>query len=447
MPISKSALACAVAAAVWAALAVAEQPVGLALAVMLVVMVGAGFVAAPGVSRGFAALAVALAAQSLLWDADWVVTTDVAAALIAGAAAVVPAARWADVRRAALAPWRLVGGGRWVVGAGVAVGRPVLRGGGGAGVGVFVRGGVLAGALVAVFAVLFATADSAFAEVLDVNVDVRTDTLVWRCVLGLAVLAGAGALARAAGALAVSGPDRAPRWRPQRAELLIPLVAVVAIFAVFVAVQLRVLFGGASYVRETTGLGYGEYARHGFVELLLVASLTLAIIGVAAARSRDRAVRALLGVLSVLTLVVMASAQHRLDLVEDAYGATRVRYAGHAVVIAISVAFALVLAAGLSPGIARRLPRIAITLTLTGVLVFSMTNPDLRIAQSAVDRAHAGKPIDTTYLSGLSADALPALEQLPSGTARWEILDDIRAARLTHGDGVLGFNVSRARAR
>ena len=96
----------------------------------------------------------------------------------------------------------------------------------------------------------------------------------------------------------------------------------------FVAVQLRVLFGGAGYVRATTGLGYGEYARHGFVELLLVASLTLAVIAVAAARSRDRVVRALLGVLCVLTLVVMASAQHRLDLVEDAYGATRVRYAG-----------------------------------------------------------------------------------------------------------------------
>ena len=106
-----------------------------------------------------------------------------------------------------------------------------------------------------------------------------------------------------------------------------PFVAVVAIFAVFVAVQLRVLFGGAGYVRATTGLGYGEYARHGFVELLLVASLTLAVIAVAAARSRDRAVRALLGVLCVLTLVVMASAQHRLDLVEDAYGATRVNSA------------------------------------------------------------------------------------------------------------------------
>lgn len=446
MPMSKPALACAVAAALLAGCAVAERPVGLALAIMLVVMVGAGVVAAPRshVSRGFAALAVALAAQPLLWDAGWVVAIDVVAALVAGAAAVVPVRRWTDVRRAALAPWRLAGGGAAVARAGLASGRPVVGGGR---AGVVVRGGVLAGALVAVFAVLFATADSAFAQVVDVDVRLRTDTLVWRCVLGLAVLASAGALARAAGLVGVSGPGRAPRWRPQRAELLMPLVAVVAIFAVFVAVQLRVLFGGAGYVRATTGLGYGEYARHGFVELLLVASLTLAVIAVAAARSRDRAVRALLGVLCVLTLVVMASAQHRLDLVEDAYGATRVRYAGHAVVIAISPAFALVLAAGLSRRVARRLPAVATTLALGGVLVFSMSDPDRRIAQSAADRARAGETIDAGYLSGLSTDALPALERLPAGAVRTRILTRVRAARLARADGVLGFNVSRARAR
>ena len=59
------------------------------------------------------------------------------------------------------------------------------------------------------------------------------------------------------------------------------------LFALFVAVQLRVLFGGAAYVQRTTGLGYGEYARQGFVQLLAVAALTLTVIGVAA-RRRDR---------------------------------------------------------------------------------------------------------------------------------------------------------------
>jgi hypothetical protein len=476
----RTALICAATAALLAAIAVADQPVGLALAVMLMVMVATGIAAAVArdasgkaaasaggrrapvgggasgesaasvgrrrVSRGFAALAVALAAQALLWDARWVVGIDVVAALIAGAAAAVPVGRWADVRRAVLAPFRLVYGSTAVVRGGMALGRPVVRGER-AGVGVFVRGGVLAAALVAVFAALFATADSAFAEVVDVNVQVRTDTLVWRCILGLTVLASAGALARAAGVVAVSGPGQAPRWRPQRAELLIPLVAVVAVFALFVGVQLRVLFGGAGYVRQTTGLGYGDYARHGFVELLLVASLTLAVIAVAAARSRDRAVRALLGVLCVLTLVVMASAQHRLDLVEDAYGATRVRYTGHAIVIGISLAFALVLAAGLSPRVARRLPVIATALALGGVLVFSMSDPDRRIAQSAVDRAHAGKSIDVEYLSGLSADALPALEHLPHSAVSTWIADHVREHRLGRADGVAGFNVSRARAR
>lgn len=238
-----------------------------------------------------------------------------------------------------------------------------------------------------------------------------------------------------------SGP---PRWLIGRTELLLALSAVVVLFAAFVAVQLRVLFGGAGYVRATTGLGYGEYARHGFVQLLLVATLTLGVIAVAA-RSRDRAVRALLGVLCLLTLVVLASAQHRLDLVEDAYGATRVRLAGHAIVLWTAAIFALVLAAGLRPALARRLPQVATALSLASVLAFSLLNPDARIARSAVDRADAGKPIDVDYLADLSADALPALRELPA----WErgaVVPRVRA-RLTRSDGLAGANLARARAR
>jgi len=187
---------------------------------------------------------------------------------------------------------------------------------------------------------------------------------------------------------------------------------VAALFATFVAVQLRVPFGGAEYVRATTGLGYGDYARQGLVALLSVAALTLAVIAFSAQR-RDRTVRALLGTLCVLTLVVLLSAYHRLDLVEHAYGSTRVRYAGHAVVIWLAAMVGLVLSVGLSRAIARRLPRLATTLTFARRAGVSLSSPDGRIAQRAVDRAAADGQLDTGYGGGLSADALPALQTLP----------------------------------
>lgn len=443
MPLSRPALACALAAGVLAAIAVAEQRVGLGLSLALLLVVAAG--AAGGASRGLLTLAGALALQPLLRDAGWVVAADVAAALLAAAAAAVAPQRWWRVGQVLLAPWRLIAGLTLVARAIGALrpDRPQSQ------LVPVARGLALATGLSVTFGALFATADRAFADVLDglVAVDLAADRLAWRCVLALAFTAAAGGLARA-DALAAPAPDsdgaEAPAYLPGRTELVIALVAVVAVFATFVAVQLRVLFGGADYVQATTGLGYGDYARQGFAQLLVVATLTLGVVAFAA-RRRDRLVGGLLGVLCLLTLVVLLSAHHRLGLVENAYGFTRVRYTGHAVVAWLAGLFALVVVAGGRPEVARRLPRLATTLTLAAVLLFSLSNPDARIAGRAVDRAAGAGRLDARYLSGLSADAIPALERLPL-VRRAVVLPELRA-RLVRPDGLAGLNLSRMRAR
>ena len=104
-----------------------------------------------------------------------------------------------------------------------------------------------------------------------------------------------------------------------------------AVFAVFVGVQFAVLFGSAEHVLQTAGLTYAEHARSGFWQLLAVTALGL---GVLAFDSRwaphrtpqERAVkRGLLAALAVLTMVVVASAIHRMWLYQQAYGFTVLR--------------------------------------------------------------------------------------------------------------------------
>ncbi|MDQ3630089.1 MAG: DUF4173 domain-containing protein, partial [Actinomycetota bacterium] len=238
----------------------------------------------------------------------------------------------------------------------------------------------------------------------------------------------------------------APRmaWVPARTELVIVLAALAALFAAFVGVQLRVLFGGAAYVRETTGLGYGEYARQGSGTLLLVCALTLALVAVAARRS-ERVVRVLLGALCLLTLVVIAGAHHRLGLVEGAYGFTPTRFAGHAVVFWLAALFVLVLGAGANRRIAAAAPRIVAPATLGALLALSLSNPDGRIAASAVERFERTGKLDEHALADLSADALPAIERLPAPQR------DFSVKRIREGlerpDGLAGLNLARARAR
>lgn len=441
---SRTTLIGAASAAALAASAVAGQRVGLALTVVLLIVIATAAATAPRrPDRPALVLAVVLAIQPSLWDAGWVVTLDVAAALVAGAAAVVVPRRWSSLGRAVVAPLRLGAGGAVLLGeAREQLPRIAVRQWA-----AVARGLGLAVALVLGFGILFASADATFASAASNVLDVGTEPrdVLGHGALGLVVAAVAGALVRAGR----SGPEAEASIEPRRAigrvESLIALGALVLLFAAFVAVQLPVLFGGREHVRATAGLGYGDYARDGFVLLLVVAALTLAVVAIAA-RRRDRAVRGLLGILCGLTLVVLLSAHLRLELVEAAYGLTRVRYGGGAVLLWLAVVFCVVLVAGAHPAVARHAPRVVLMVSLVAVVGFSLGNPDGRIAASAVARAEAGATVDHEYLRGLSADALPALRRLPGvpgDDAPWRAVE----RRLERSDGPAGLNWSRARAR
>ena len=105
----------------------------------------------------------------------------------------------------------------------------------------------------------------------------------------------------------------------------------------------------------------------------------------------------------------------------------------------------LVIVAGAAPRFARHAPRVALLGTLASVLALSLSNPDRRIAQAALDRYASGRAIDTEYLGGLSADALPELRRLPSAVGRRAAAEAER--RLRRPDGVAGLNLARAAAR
>ncbi|CAB4910290.1 unannotated protein [freshwater metagenome] len=440
---SKNTLLLTLAATTTAALVVAGQRIGLAVSVVLLLALAAAVSAAPRrVDRSALTVGVLLALQPTLRDAGWVVAITVAAALVAGAAAVAPPNRWPALARVLVAPLRLGGGTRAVVEAG----RLHAPEAGSTGWAAAARGLGLAGILVAGFGGLFAWADPAFADAGERLLDVGGDpaALARRGLLALLVCGVTGALVRAGATARPVGPFR-PWVRFGATELRIAVAALVGLFAAFVVVQGPILFGGDPHVQATAGLGYGTYAREGFVQLVVVALLTLGVVGVAA-RTPDSAVRALLAALCVLTVVVLLSAHLRLGLVTEAYGLTRVRLGGRAVVLLLGLVLCLVLAAGASRAVADRAPRLVLLLCLAGVLAFSLVNPDGRIAASAAARVADGRPVDRDYVRGLSADALHRLWQIPRARGGADLWDPIER-RLERPDGVAGFNVGRWTAR
>jgi hypothetical protein len=154
--------------------------------------------------------------------------------------------------------------------------------------------------------------------------------------------------------------------------------------------------------------------------------------------------RTLLGLLSLLTLVVLASALHRLDLYVDAFGLTRLRIAVAAFCAWLGGALGLVLLAGLAEAVRRRLAPVAAALTGIGLVAFSLANPDGIVAERNVERWRETGRIDLHYLGELSADAVPALAALPA-PLREPALAPI--ARELGPEPWSSLNLARARAR
>jgi hypothetical protein len=279
--------------------------------------------------------------------------------------------------------------------------------------------GLITVVLLVVFGLLLADADPEFARVLSMMIPSLDGGTSLRWMWSAAVTVSVTAVTAhvlLTGATASEETSRLGLVR--RIEWALPVGALVALFAVFVTVQATVLFGGDDHVLTTAGLTYAQYARSGFWQLLAVTGLTVVVVGVAAqiaprSAATDRVLlRSLLGLLSALTLVIVASALSRMAAYEQAYGFTRQRLLVTACELWLGVVFLLILVAGIRLR-GRSVPRGALAAAVAALLGLAILNPDAFIARRNVARFVETGRIDVDYLRTLSADAVPALQSLP----------------------------------
>jgi uncharacterized protein DUF4153 len=405
----------------------------------------------PSRSRfGWAAATVALLGVGTVRDAGWLFVLCLATALLTGTlAAADPRTLRGMIRAAAMSPGAALRGLPWTI-RGLAA---IRRRGASRTSGVRVAATIgVSVALLVVFGALFASADATFANLIWSNTpDVSAPTTFrWVFVFALAwiVLGGVAYLRSAPPNLSDVDDDGR---RVARLEWATPLGLLVVLFAAFVAVQLTVLFGGSRHVLETDGLTYANYARGGFWQLLVATGLTLLVIAGAARWApretrADRAlIRTLLGLLAALTLVIVASAIHRMDVYADTYGLTRLRLLVALCELWLGVVFVLVLIAGIRLR-AAWLPRVAMAAGVLALLGLAAVNPDGLIADRNIDRYERINRIDTAYLSELSADAVPALDRI-SKDKRDCALATIAGGLTNRPDDWHGWNYGRAHAR
>ena len=309
-------------------------------------------------------------------------------------------------------------------------------------------GGVgLAVPFVVVFAVLFSSADAVFARSLENVFDIKRIAEFLGETPGRLFIALAVAWP-AAGALAalyrVPRDDVGTRVRSLLAAetATVTLALIAALFAIFVTLQLAYLFGGRNTL-DAAAITYSAYARRGFFELIGAVALVGALLfGLElAVQRRGRAYLAAALMLLALTAVVLASAWYRLDLYQQAYGWTELRFYANCAIAFLAFALAIFAWCVVRGRMFFSLQPLAMTAVLIA-LTANVVGPSAFVARQNIARIidPSGLPADAER--DLDADSLVML----GGGAIVELVDAF--PRLPHtqqlsADRVLRIALSR----
>lgn len=214
--------------------------------------------------------------------------------------------------------------------------------------------------------------------------------------------------------------------------------ALISVFAVFVAIQLRYLFIDGTL---PAGLTYASYARQGYGQLLIATALAAMVIKYVLSSIKTdyaRTEKILATVLLLLNAFIILAAWKRLSLYETAYGWTMLRFMAHVGLVTIGLGSITLLGWVWQRFSSRTFYRLQ-WYTLAGVLLLTaVLNPDGIVAgKNITERPHRTASLDTIYLSSLSADSLPAVCKHASSLAQqhpdeYEALKNAQINRLSH---------------
>jgi hypothetical protein len=280
---------------------------------------------------------------------------------------------------------------------------------------------LIAAPLLVIFAALFASADPVFSTVLSNVFSVDMESLIQHAFLFVfwgALTAGYlrwGLLGKPVG---LPSPTAKP------ISSVVPIATALGLlnflFLMFVIVQLRYFFGGASIVEQTSGLTFAEYARQGFFQLVVASGLVLPVLLGAdhlvssGTVAQVRVFRQLASLLLVLLAIIMASALQRMRLYVEAYGLTDDRLYATAFMVLLIGVFAWFSWTVLRGGTRHRFAFGALMQAFAVLAGLHVLNPDAFIVRTNLHRPVAERRFDARYATTLGTDAVPALlEALP----------------------------------
>ena len=286
------------------------------------------------------------------------------------------------------------------------------------------RGKILRGIIMAVpvlilFVFLLSSADIIFKQYVDKIFSIQiTPETVFRTILILSVTGIFTGVFTYALLLPKNkfsvGRSETTRGRLDIIEGSVFLGSIDLLFLSFILIQVTYLFGGKRNI-AIEGATYAEYARSGFFQLLAVSVISFLLIWLTEKyifqenEGHLLIFKLLSGFLIFEVMVIMASGFKRLQLYENAFGFTSLRFYSHSFVIWLAVVFLFFLIKIVFDKPEKMLAFSTFVSILIFLAALNIINPDAFIARQNIARFQEAKKLDANYLSTLSDDAVSEL--------------------------------------
>lgn len=223
-------------------------------------------------------------------------------------------------------------------------------------------------------------------------------------------------------------------------DIFIPVASLITLFAVFIVIQLKYLFGSQADF-QSFNLTYSEYVRKGFTELLTTALIggAIAYLVMFKARILEAGQRLQLKVVNCVLIgelfFMLASALKRDLMYVDVYGLTRVRIVGGLFLIWLAGLLALLFVMTVAQKIKEKWLWLGILVLSVGVWsTLNIMNVDAKVAQGAPGHHDY---VDYFYIDSVSSDgvmgwqdSLPALQASVQSLTVKPSLTDVEKSRL-----------------
>jgi len=324
------------------------------------------------------------------------------------------------------------------------------------------RGFAITIPIVFFFALLLASADPVFAIWRDQVARIISTwsfipRMIFFCVL-LVIALGAYSYAAREPAPKVTEPGIVAGSSDRRlggTERLILVSSITALFWLFIAVQLSYLFGNAPSVPGSK-MSFAEYAQRGFGELSIVATLSVLLIVLTERygqlNGHAKRLKFITLALLLAVAIMLASAFHRVQLYEAAYGYTVSRLYAQAYMLVLAAGLAALTFEVMATVDTGRLFRRVFAMAAAAFIVLVFWNHEAWIADENIDRSIAtGKELDVSYLVGnLSPNAVPVvvsrLATIPEPIQN-ELRQPYGSSRRLRNDRWFEWNFRRQEAR